>query len=290
MQRKLFGQLVRSLRKEHRDEHGTQWTQQALALKSGVDKRMIERIEQGQMRKIDSDIVLKLADALELTTMERKEFFFAAMFLDNRHIASPKGDPQEKLEILLHALRSIRLPAMIVDAYADVIAINNGALQLFDLHDDLLKYPAEEPAAYNMMRIIFARDSKYRQVLNQQWTRNALHNIRVFRGLTLRHRFHPYFKQVLSALWKHPTFRLYWEQAHLQDDEDSSTDSLIYEYTHPQLGPIRYIANASNSLTRSGDLHWAIYIPLDERTTDVFREMIDKHGTDVVPLAPWPKE
>jgi transcriptional regulator with XRE-family HTH domain len=288
MRKNLFGQILRSLRKEHRDENGTQWTQQTLATRSGVDKRMIERIEQGQMRKIDSDIVLKLADALELTTMERKEFFFAAMFLDNRHIASPKGDPQEKLTILLHALRSLKLPAMIVDAYADVIAINQGALRLFAMQDDLLKYPADEPAAYNMMRIIFSRESQYRQILNQQWTRNALHNIRVFRGLTLRHRFHPYFKQLLAALWKHPAFRLYWEQAHLEDD--SSTDSLIYEYTHPHLGPIHYIANASNLVTRSGSLHWVIYIPLDERTAAVFQQMIEAQGTDVVPLAPWPKE
>lgn len=288
MQKDIFGKLVRTLRKEQRDVDGTQWTQQVLADKAGVDKRSLERIEQGLLRKIDPDIVLRLADALELTSMERKEFFFAAMWLDNSHLASPQSDPAEKLNMLQAMLTSIRLPAMIVDVYADVIAVNSGAIQLFELHDDLVNYPADAPAAYNIMRVIFARDSRYRTILREEWSRNALHNIRFFRGNTLRYRFHPYFKQTLAALWKHPTFRLYWERARVED-KDSSTDSLMYDYHHLSLGPIRYMANASYLVTRSGTLHWVIYVPLDERTTTVFQEMVERHGTDVIQLAAWPK-
>jgi transcriptional regulator with XRE-family HTH domain len=280
---------VRSLRKEHRDEDGTQWTQQILADKAGVEKRMIERIEQGLQRKIDPDIVLRLADALELTTMERKEFFFAAMWLDNHHLASPQSDPDEKLKTLLAIMTSIRLPAMMVDVYADVIAINAAAVQLFGLHDDLVNHPADAPAAYNILRVMFSRDSQYRGILREEWPRNALHNMHVFRGITLRYRLHPYFKQTLTALWKHPAFRLYWERATLED-EDSSTDSLMYDYHHPRLGPIRYMANASSVVTRSGTLHWAIYVPLDERTTAVFQDVVERHGTDVIQLAAWPKD
>jgi transcriptional regulator with XRE-family HTH domain len=74
----MFGKLIRSLRKEHRDEAGAQWTQQPLASKTGVEKRTIERIEQGAMRRLELVLVLRLADALELMTMERKEFFSGA--------------------------------------------------------------------------------------------------------------------------------------------------------------------------------------------------------------------
>lgn len=115
MQKDMFGKLVRSLRKEHRDADGTQWTQQFLAEKAGVDKRALERIEQGLLRKIDPDIVLRLADALELTSVERQEFFFAAMWIDNSNLASPQTDPEEKLKLLLAMLASVRLPAMLVD-------------------------------------------------------------------------------------------------------------------------------------------------------------------------------
>lgn len=289
MQKDMFGKLVRSLRKEHRDDDGTQWTQQTFADRAGIDKRTLERIEQGLLRKIDPDIVLRLADTLELTSIERKEFFFAAMWLDNSNLASPQSDPDEKLKTLLAAMASIRLPGMIVDVYADVIAINNAALHLFDLYDDLVNYPADEPAAYNIMRVIFSRESKYRSILRDEWSRNALHNMRVVRGNTLRYRFHPYFKKTLAALWKHAAFRLYWERAHLED-EDSSTDSLVYDYHHPYLGPIRYMANASSSVTRSGTLHWAIYVPLDERTTAVFQDIVERHGAGVIQLAAWPKE
>lgn len=170
-----------------------------------------------------------------------------------------------------------------------MIAVNSGAIRLFGLHDDLVNYPADEPVAYNIMRVIFARNSSYRTILGKEWTRNALHNIRFFRGITLRYRFHPYFKQTLTGLWKHPAFRLYWERARAED-EDSTTDSLMYDYHHPYLGPIRYMANSSKLVTRSGTLYWAIYVPLDERTTTVFQDMVERHGTDVIQLAAWPKE
>ncbi|HEY0607896.1 MAG TPA: helix-turn-helix domain-containing protein [Herpetosiphonaceae bacterium] len=284
----MFGKLVRSLRKEHRDADGTQWTQQILADKAGVDKRTLERIEQGLLRKIDPDIVLRLVDALELTSVEREQFFFASMLLDNSNLASPQSDPEEKLKMLLAMLASLRLPAMLVDVYADVIAVNSGALHLFDLYDDLVNYPADEPAAHNIMRVIFARDSRYRTILGEEWSRNALHNIRFFRGITLRYRFHPYFRQTLAALWKLPAFRLYWERARVEDG-DSTTDSLMYDYHHPNLGPIRYMASSSQLLTRSGTLYWAIYVPLDERTMTVFQNMVERYGTDVIQLAAWPK-
>ena len=284
----IFGRLVQSLRKEHRDEDGELWTQQTLVSKSGIDKRTIERIEQGLLRKLDHDILLSLADVLELTTIERREFFFAAMSLDNSHLVSMKRDPLETLNTLLFMLESIKLPAIILDVYSDIIAVNMAAMHLFDMHDDLMSYPSQLPAAYNMMRIIFSRTTNFRTVLNDQWGRSAQRNMHVFRGSTLRYRFHAYFKQTLAALWKHPAFRQYWEQAHLED-QDSSVDSLIYEYYHRNLGQVRYMANASSSLTRMGELYWIIYIPLDQRTTVVFQDLIGKHGNAVQSLAQWPK-
>jgi type IV secretory pathway VirB3-like protein len=241
------------------------------------------------LRKLDHDILLSLADALELTTMERKEFFFAAMSLDNSHLVSPKRSPSETLNTLLCMLESINLPAIILDVFSDVIAINTTAITLFDIHDDLINYPADLPAAHNMMRIIFSRDSNFRAVLNEEWSRCARRNMHVFRGVTLRYRFHSYFKQLLPALWKHPAFRLYWEQAYLED-QDNSMDSLIYEYNHRKFGHVRYMANASSSMTKLGELHWIIYIPLDQRTTNVFQELIQNHGNAVRSLAPWPKQ
>jgi transcriptional regulator with XRE-family HTH domain len=289
MEKQVFGKLVQALRKEHRDEDGTLWTQQTLASKCGVDKRTIERIEQGVLRKFDPDMLLRLANALELTTIERKEFFFAALSLDSSNLASEWSDPEETLSTLLCLLESVKLPAMILDVYADVVAVNSAAIYLFDMYDDLVKYPFDAPAAYNMLRITFSRESKYRTVLNKQWARNARHNLHVFRGISLRYRFHAYFRQTLSELWKHSAFRQYWEQAHLED-EDSSMDSLIYAYRHPNFGPIRYMANFSHTVTKLGELYWVIYIPMDQRTTGVFQDMVHRYGSKVLQLAPWPKK
>lgn len=289
MSSELFGRLVQSLRKEHRDEEATLWTQQTLANKSGIDKRTIERLEQGLLRKIDHDILLRLADALELTTKERKEFFFAGMNFDNSHLVSPKHEPADTLNTLLCMLESIKLPGMILDVYSDVIAVNQAAVALFDMYEDLIDYPAHLPAAHNMMRVIFSRESNFRAVLNDAWSICARRNMQVFRGVTLRYRFDAYFKRILAALWKHSAFRQYWEQAYLED-QDSSTDSLIYAYNHRNFGPVRYMANASNSPTRMGELHWIIYIPMDLRTTNVFQELVAGEGNTVRSLAPWPQK
>lgn len=67
MERAAFGKLVQALRREHRDEKGRVWTQEVLAERTQLPKRTIERIENGSLAHLDADILLRLADALELT-------------------------------------------------------------------------------------------------------------------------------------------------------------------------------------------------------------------------------
>lgn len=289
MERKVFGKLVQALRKEHRDDDGNLWTQQTLANKAKLSKRAIQRIEDGSLRKLDSQILLGLADALELTIAERKEFFFAAMGVDHRGIASTKYNHLETIEILFNAMRSVSLPAAITDVYADLIAANTALTKLLGIHDNLVNQVPNTPAAYNALRVIFSTEADFRGIVGEQWARSAQRNIQFFRGTSLRYRLNPYFQQLLSTLRKSSSFRRYWEQAHLEEN-DISAEGIIYEYNHPEFGPLTYLSNTSISITKMGELYPVIYIPMNPRTSNTFTSIVQKYGNDVINLAPWPKE
>ena len=73
MDRFEFGTLVTSLRKD------LEWTQKDLADRSAVDISIISNIERGERKALLKDnILLKLANGFNLTSMERMEFLFAA--------------------------------------------------------------------------------------------------------------------------------------------------------------------------------------------------------------------
>lgn len=254
-----------------------------------MSKRTIERIEDGSLRKLDADILLRLADALELTTVERKEFFFAAIGIANNKLASSRNEPIETLDSLLEILKLAHLPAFINDVYADIVAANTSIIKLLEIPDELLSEAPNIPAGYNTMRIVFSPDSRFRDVVGEQWTNSARHNIQFFRGISLRYRLNPYFENLLSVLRKYPSFRRYWGQAHIEE-EDSSGDNVRYQYVHQTFGPLNYLANISTSFTKTGELYSVIYIPLDPHTYNIFRNIVERYGNDVIRFAPWPEK
>ncbi len=76
MRRDEFGQLIKALRKECRDEDLKSLTQGEMATQTGFSVRTINRLEAGdETVKLKGDDLLKLADVLQLTSGERREFF-----------------------------------------------------------------------------------------------------------------------------------------------------------------------------------------------------------------------
>ena len=68
MNRKEFGQLVSALRQD------LDWTQFQLAEFSEVDEAVVSQIERGVKKHFDPDLIFRLANALQFTTLERREF------------------------------------------------------------------------------------------------------------------------------------------------------------------------------------------------------------------------
>src|SRR5262245_46128826 len=126
MNHKEFGQLIAALRKEHFDEEGNRLTQAKLAEKvqqadllSPLNEIILGKIERGERAMLEERTLLNLADSLELTIGERREFFLAAMGLDNRQIYPAQKPPPEILASVIQMLADIQLPALLVDNYLD---------------------------------------------------------------------------------------------------------------------------------------------------------------------------
>ena len=76
MEHTVFGKVVAALRKEQISFHsGQTWSQQDLAIESGLTPRIVGRIERGEQARLDGDVLGSLATAFNLTSLERREFF-----------------------------------------------------------------------------------------------------------------------------------------------------------------------------------------------------------------------
>lgn len=78
MNRKEFGQLLATLRKD------MGWTQFQLAELVEIDEAVISQVERGVKKHYEPELLFSLANAFQLTTLERREFFLAASGLEKK--------------------------------------------------------------------------------------------------------------------------------------------------------------------------------------------------------------
>ncbi len=80
MKRKEFGELVAALRQD------LGWTQFQLAEYADLDEAVISQIERGVKKYFEPELLFQLANALQLTSLERHDFILAASGLDEGQI------------------------------------------------------------------------------------------------------------------------------------------------------------------------------------------------------------
>lgn len=287
MNRNEFGQLVAALRREYRDDNDEAWTQKKLGEETGLGELIIGKIERGQRTNLDEDTLLRLANTLQLTSLERREFFFAALGIDGKQITRKESDPTAVFNGLIQKMQEIQLPAYITDVYGDVVAANTSIIDLLDISYDYLNLSHTVPAGFNHIRIGFDPESGFRQLVGSGWHSVAIHILQLFRGVSLRYRFTNYFSYTMSGLRKYPLFRQYWQLAYI---EDYYWNCLPYDYIHPKFGPLNYLATPTQVLTASGELYLIIYCPISLKTANIFREITEQIGTTVHRLASWPEK
>lgn len=292
MNRKEFGELVATLRQD------LGWTQFQLAEYAGLDAAVISQIERGVKKFFEPELLLSLANAFQLTTLERREFVLASTGLEQSQIVRPPSaamavdDAEMALARMISLTGEIRLPAFLGDVYGDVVAANHIMMAFYDVPPDMIASAASLPGGYNTVRLNFGHELVGRKRILDNWDAYALNSMHSFRENSLRYRAKPYFKYLMHAFRDHskyPFFDRYWKMvSSTERDKDANLD--VFSYEHHRFGPLKYVASITIAVTSFGNLYLVQNLPLDEQTENVFDQLKKKAGFGVRRFAPWPEK
>jgi len=292
MNRKEFGQLLATLRQ------GLDWTQFEFAEYAEVDEAVVSQIERGVKKHFEPELLFSFANALQLTTLERREFLLAASGLDQKQIVRQPSagmstdvfNVRRALEKMIELTGLVRLPAFLCDVYGDVIAANHVILSFFKLPSEYVEQAGQIPGGYNTARFNFGKDLVARKYVTDNWDQYALNSMRSFRENSLRYRAQPYFKYLMKVFRnrnEYPLFERYWKMvSSVEQDREASIDHFLYH--HDEFGEIKYISSSTVSITSFGELFLIQYLPLDGVTSQVFEQLAQQAGQSVMRFAPWP--
>jgi transcriptional regulator with XRE-family HTH domain len=294
MNRRHFGELVATLRQD------LGWTQFQLAEYAELDDAVVSQIERGVKKHFDPELLFKLVNAFQLTTLERREFLLAASGLEQKQIvrqpsaamATDVFNVRRVLEKMIELTGQVRLPAFLADVYGDIIAANNIILSFFKLPVEFVQQADKIPGGYNTTRFNFGKDLVARSHVIDNWDRFALYSMRTFRENSLRYRAQPYFKYLMKIFRnqnEYPLFERYWKMVSSNEqDKEVTTDH--FSYRHTEFGQIKYISSSMVSITSFGELFLTQYLPLDQTTSQVFEQLAQESGQGVRSFAPWPEK
>lgn len=292
MNRKQFGELVAALRQD------LGWTQFQLAEYAELDDAVISQIERGVKKHFEPELLFKLVNTFQLTTLERREFLLAASGLEQKQIvrqpsaatATDVFNVRKVLDKMVELTGQVRLPAFLVDVYGDVIAANNVILSFFKLPPHAVEQADKIPGGYNTVRFNFGKDLVARSHVIDNWDLFALNSMRSFRENSLRYRAQSYFKYLMKIFRnqnEYPLFERYWKMVSSNEqDKEATIDH--FAYRHVEFGQIRYISSSTISITSFGELFLTQYLPLDQSTSQVFEQLAQQSGQGVTTFAPWP--
>lgn len=294
MNRKEFGELLAALRQD------MGWTQSQLAEYADLDDAVISQMERGVKKFFEPDLLFSLANAFQLTTLERREFIFAASGLDERQIVRQPSagmttdvfNARKIVERMIHLTGEIRLPAFLCDVYSDVLAANYMMLAFYDVPPSLIETAASVPGGYNTTRLNFGRASVAHSQVTDNWDNYALKSMRSFRENSLQFRAKPYFKQLMKAFRnpsEYPYFDRYWKLVS-STEQDKETNVDQFSYCHERFGSLNYVASTTLAVTSFGNLYLVQNLPLDQHTEEVFAELKTRAGMGVARFASWPEK
>jgi len=291
MNRFEFGMLVASLREDLR------WTQMELAEKSDLDVSVISNIERGARRTLADEMLVSLADGLQLTTMERQEFLFAANGVDEAamtrkesSLSKVRFDPESFLKETGEHIGSIPSPVLVTDSFCDVLLANHCALEYYNTPVHLMESVHQTVDGYNMMRYVFHADSTFQEAASVNlWEILALINMRYFRRRTIRVRHKPYFaallKELLTNHKDYPSFERYWRKMLFESFDYYS----VPIGKHPPEDENAVVGLETHfAVTPYGELFWQQIVPMNKKTAKRFEKIMSKVGEGYKQFAPFP--
>jgi len=281
-----FGLLVKTLRQNSIDQHGNHWSRETLSGAVNLTEDQLGRLERGERKYLDTHTLQLLADSFNLTDLEKKEFFYAAAGIPDHELFTGE-DPEIELQKLINEIEDIHIPALIIDVYADIVAVNTAAMHLYLFTPEIINYANSIPAGYNLLNFIYSSQFGCKEIFGASWRRIATIEVLLFRRSSLRYRHTNYFKYLLSTLLKEEQFNIDWYSSHRYEDHYQ----LTYEhfiYKHPRFGPLSYLATETIINTQKGNLYLILYNPSDKITKEVFSKLTGKKNNMVHRVSCWP--
>lgn len=283
-----FGLLVKALRKNSYDTLGKRWSRESLSRAVHLTEDQLGRLERGDRKYIDNQTLTLLADSFNLTSLERKEFFYAALGFKDRELFNQE-EPEEQIKRVITAMENLQVPAYLTDVYSDIVAANKAVLYLYQVTPDLIDYTRQLPAGLNLLNFIYSPKLGFKEIIGSTWHKTAVMALLEFRRSSLRYRHTDYFNYLLKNLLREKQFDIDWYSSHrCLDFHDLTYENFMYK--HPFFGQLAYTATETTIHTRIGDLYLIIYNPASPTTCSVFEELIKFNSNEVHYLASWPEK
>jgi len=288
LDKKDFGQLVATLRKESRNEFDEPMTQYDLAELARIPLITLQKIEQGRQMNVKPNMLMNLAEALHLNSRATQTLFLASLGIKDVETVKQTVAPEDVLADLTQVLSQLQTPAYVLDGFGDILMINPGGLAAFSLEPSDLHAP-HLLSQHNINRFLFSPefDNLHNLVGDSQST-SARRTVVLYKLWTLKVRHHWYFQRLLPELNRYPVFREHWQSPAFHD-EDIYVEYNTITLKHPELGVLNMLASPTHAITPEGDLYLFSLQPLDAPTADACFQLARKHGTQPIPVAPWPK-
>jgi len=297
MNRKEFGKLISSLR------HEMGWTQEQLARATDIDLPIISQIERGVKSHFSPQQLLAMADAFQLITLERHEFFLAASGVEHSQLARPDrpqvasdtANAEKELNKIKQLMEQLRYPALLRDPYSDVILANSAVMALFGMNPIVPGEGAATPRPwFNIIHSLFVRSQPVRMQMKstKDWDEYVVNAMRLFRVSSLRYRAKPYFEHLMRIFHNpvvYPSFERYWKLAYsVEQDVEASYYQVSYQ--DRLVGDVKFITLSVPFTTAFGELYLAQAQPLNENTERVFASLMKRTGGVVHRFSDWPEK
>ena len=223
---------------------------------AGVSTTWYTWLEQGRDIKVSASVLDCVANALQLTSDERKYLFSLALDSGNPHIPMTAEQP-EISPSLQHILQELTYcPTIISDRRFQIVGWNIAAAHVFI---DFQQIPREER---NLIQLLFAR--KEFKSLAGNWSEFVNGFLSIFRTYYGQYVDDPWYEQFLRDMQTaHPEFEQLWNQSQV-----SSAPDVVIEFRHAKAGKMLFHLT-SLQVQGTQDLKCSIYTPAPESNTEI---------------------
>lgn len=190
-----------------------------------VSLTWITWLEQGRDVAASPAVLARLAQALQLTTVERAYLFELAARPDPEILHKPAPSPAA---LVLRSVEHIACPAYVLDRGWNIVAANTQAQRLF------LNWNVDLAGEANLLRYLFL--SPQSKSLIDDWEGRCWRLVAEFRADCGRHSDEPAIRMLIDELSeKSPDFSRFWQSRDVREREGG-----VRRFHHPQQGELTF--------------------------------------------------